>query len=70
MSQDCPEGASAEVSLFFFLFAVQILWSCKGLALWREKLPGGTRRDSGAEGGGGRAHECLSRGRLGSLGSF
>lgn len=69
MSQNVPEGASEEVT-FFFLFAVLVLWSCKSLALWREKLPGGTRRDSGAEGGGGRAHECLSRGQLGSLRSF
>lgn len=37
---------------FFFLFAVRGLWSCKGLALWREKLPVGTPRDSRARGEG------------------
>lgn len=37
---------------FFFLFAVRGLWSCKGLALWREKLPARTPRDSRARGEG------------------
>lgn len=38
--------------LYFFLPGARGLWSCKDLAVWRENLPAGTRRDPSARGAG------------------